>query len=306
MNQLFTIYSSNYKPISFRERYFYDYYEIIHSFLKQKLTNVEIDRLLKPMLSDNGSIKWYGNQTGEFKRITEWDSSIASNVRSEFNQFIQKTQDLANSLKAKRDIENAEWGTLIGELFQHERIILINNNSGNWAMLWGWDFMSNDENRLPRLDPSRKPILPEVVDPLPDDKKDDNAGPTAVNHSIKTGEQGPTFTNQNPSSPKDSTTNTTTIDEPLEEEKPIRTNTPYQNRIGCLGRIKRLLRWISYRFWALFWLIIYTLFIIWLCRYCSKPNCDAYCQKLKKTKKELLDLERRVRERCDTTYVKPN
>ena len=78
-----------------------------------------------------------------------------------------------------------------------------------------------------------------------------------------------------------------------------------QNRIGCFGRIKRWLRWISYRFWGLFWLLIYTLLIIWLCKYCDRPNCDAYCEKLKKTKEELKRLEERVRERCDTTYVKP-
>ncbi len=76
------------------------------------------------------------------------------------------------------------------------------------------------------------------------------------------------------------------------------------NNVGCLGRIVRILRWISYRFWGLFWLIIYTLLVIWLCRYCNRPNCDAYCEKLKETKKELKLLEERVRERCDSTYVR--
>ena len=35
-----------------------------------------------------------------------------------------------------------------------------------------------------------------------------------------------------------------------------------------------------------------------------KPNCDDYCNEMKKTKKELERLEERVRERCDTSYIK--
>lgn len=295
MNQLFTINSSNYKPISFRERYFYDYYDIVHSFLRSKLNAAEIERLLKPMLATEGNIHWYGVQEGEFTRITEADPNIANAVKQAFSSFISKAQELGNSLKSKRDSDNLEWGNLITELFKHERIILIVNSQGQWAMLWGWDFMSNDENKLPNLEPSRKPQAVNVIG------ENEAAGEEKPNVDIP----------QTVTEPKPMNVEPVIVEEPViikePEPEPIGTDTIiYRERMGCLGRIKHLLRWISYRFWGLFWLLVYTLFIIWLCRYCGRPNCDAYCEKLKKTKKELIDLERRVRERCDTTYVKPN
>ena len=264
MNLLYSINSTNYKPISFRERYFYDYYEIINSFLKTKLNAKDNNRLLKPMLNGDGNINWYGDYSGDFKRLTEWDPQIINKVKLEFEQFILATQELAKSLKNKQDDDNKAWGDLISDLFQHDCNILINNDQGEWGILWGWDFMTNGENKLPELErfvapiPSPDPIPSPIPIPVP--------------------------------SPE----------EPEEEEKEV-----LKQRMGCFGRIKHFLRWVSYRFWALFWLIIYTLLIIWLCRHCDRPNCDAYCEKLKKTKEELKHLEERVRERCDTTYVKP-
>jgi len=236
-----------------------------------------------------------GVQEGEFTRITEADPNIANAVKQAFSSFISKAQELGNSLKSKRDSDNLEWGNLITELFKHERIILIVNSQGQWAMLWGWDFMSNDENKLPNLEPSRKPQAVNVIG------ENEAAGEEKPNVDIP----------QTVTEPKPMNVEPVIVEEPViieePEPEPIGTDTIiYRERMGCLGRIKHLLRWISYRFWGLFWLLVYTLFIIWLCRYCGRPNCDAYCEKLKKTKKELIDLERRVRERCDTTYVKPN
>jgi hypothetical protein len=298
MNQLFTINSSNYKPISFRERYFYDYYDIVHSFLRSKLSAEEIERLLKPMLATEGNIHWYGVQEGEFTRITEADPDISNAVKAEFNSFIAKAQELGNVLKSKRDSDNLEWGNLITELFRHERIILINNRHGEWAMLWGWDFMSNNENRLPTLEPSRKPK--QIIEEQEKEEliKEETNPSSSTNHN---GANIPPIMHDPELMDDDES-----IIEEVEAEPTGKETIVYRERMGCLGRIRHWLRWISYRFWGLFWLLIYTLFIIWLCRYCDRPNCDAYCEKLKKTKKELMDLERRVRERCDTTYVKPN
>lgn len=299
MNLLHSINSKNYKPISFRERYFYDYYDIINSFLKTKLDQEDINRLLKPMLIGAGEISWYGNYSGDFKRLTEWDEKIITNVRTEFEQFIVKIQQLATTLKNKRDIENTEWGNLISDLFQHEHIILINNNQGEWGILWGWDFMTNDENRLPILEPSRKEPEPEEIDEQKeDDKPDDDSG---GDDSGRDKAGGDVSGGDVSGGDEDGGDEDGGVEDDPESEKTV----IYSERMGCLGRIKHFLRWVSYRFWALFWFFIYTLLIIWLCRYCDRPNCDAYCEKLKKTKEELKRLEERVRERCDTTYVKP-
>jgi hypothetical protein len=304
MNLLFSINSSNYKPISFRERYFYDFYEIVDSFLASKLDVEDKNRLLKPMIAAGGQINWYGNYEGVFKRLSECEPNIAEKVKSELNAFIEKTVELSTSLKNKRDADNAEWGNLIANLFQHDRIILIANDNSDWAILWGWDFMSNNENKLPKLEPTYKSETKIEVEPSVDEQ---------VVNKDNTIESVTTFAQKIKSKDADSSQKPKEVwqDEIRQEveDEPLFVADPkvnYSERIGCLGRIKRLLRWISYRFWALFWLIIYTLLIIWLCRYCDRPNCDEYCEKLKKTKEELKDLEERVRERCDTTYVKPH
>jgi hypothetical protein len=286
MNHLYTLNSTNYIPISFKDRYFYDYYDIVHSFLGAKLASSETERLLRPMILTDGNIHWYGSQEGSYHRITEIEPLVANTIKQEFNSFIQKTQEIASSLKAKNDADNAQWGNLISELFQHERIILIGTEHGTWAILWGWDFLSNNENKLPFLEPTVKPI----TDPNPEVKSDVEVD----NMEIKTGIIGVP--------PSGGFEVPIITDEPT---PPPREEGPNNNsRMGCLGQIKRVLRWISYRFWGLFWLIIYTLLIIYLCRRCARPNCDPYCKELNKTKKELLDLERRVRERCDTAYLK--
>ena len=302
MNLLFSINSSNYKPISFRERYFYDFYDIVDSFLATKLDSEDKNRLLKPMLASGGQINWYGKYEGDFKRLNDCNTNVSEKVKFEFNRFIEKTDELSSSLKNKRDSDNSEWGNLIANLFQHDRIILIANDKSDWGILWGWDFMSNNENKLPKLEPTYKP---EIIEPEQPIENPIDTEETGVKEVI-TNEPKVTIIGVDPT-PKPENIIVDEINEE-EEVEPLdvtETKVIYAERIGFLGRIKRLLRWISYRFWALFWLIIYTLLIIWLCRYCDRPNCDAYCEKLKKTKEELNDLERRVRERCDTTYVKP-
>jgi hypothetical protein len=306
MNLLFSINSSNYKPISFRERYFYDFYDIVDSFLATKLDSEDKNRLLKPMLASGGQINWYGKYEGDFKRLNDCNPIISEKVKFEFNTFIEKTDELSSSLKNKRDADNTEWGNLIANLFQHDRIILIANDHSDWGILWGWDFMSNNENKLPKLEPTFKPKPKDEEeqadeDPIVSDD-DDKIKDVKTNQPIVT-----TTTVDPTPNPEDIIEDEVEEDE-KEDDEPVGAEPKaiYVERVGCLGRIKRLLRWISYRFWALFWLILYTLLIIWLCRYCDRPNCDAYCEKLKKTKEELKDLEQRVRERCDTTYVKPH
>lgn len=303
MNLLFSINSSNYKPISFRERYFYDFYDIVDSFLATKLDPEDKNRLLKPMLVSGGQINWYGKYEGDFKRLNDCNTSVSEKVKFEFNAFIEKTDELSSSLKNKRDSDNSEWGNLIANLFQNDRIILIANDKSDWGILWGWDFMSNNENKLPKLEPTYKPEIIETEQPVEEPIDTEETGVKEVISN----EPKVTITGVDPTPKPENII----VDEIKEEEEvePLGVNETkviYAERIGFLGKIKRLLRWISYRFWALFWLIIYTLLIIWLCRYCDRPNCDAYCEKLKKTKEELKDLERRVRERCDTTYVKPH
>ncbi len=292
MNLLYSTYSNNYTPISFRDRYLYDTYEIIISFLRGKLSSQELTRLLKPVIKANGEIAWYGNMEGSFSKINELPEERAQAIKFEFDHFIKKCKSISYPLTSKKDIDSQEWGNLLDTLFQHDKIILISNETGDWGILWGWDFKTQNENRLPVLPPSIKPVVPESE---PESQNEEKVTPSPAQ---------PTSINS-----KNLENNIPHERPPIREEEPIEV-IPVVNpivakhRVGFWGRIKRILRWISYRFWGLFWLIIYTLLIIWLCKSCNKPDCGALCNDLEKTKQELLDLQKRVHERCDTTYVK--
>ena len=289
MKLLYSTYSNNYTPISFRDRYLYDTYEIIISFLRGKLSPQELDKLLKPVLNANGEIAWYGNMNGSFSKINELSEERAQQLKLEFDQFLKKCKSISYPLTAKKDIDSKEWGNLLDTLFQHDKIILIGNENGDWGMLWGWDFKTQNDNRLPVLPPSIKPAVPVSE---PEVRQEEPVTPAPVQ---------PTF--QNTQYTEQPTSGAIKEEQPI-PVVPIIDPAIVKHRVGFWERIKRILRWISYRFWGLFWLIIYTLLIIWLCKSCNKPDCGAMCNDLEKTKQELLDLQNRVHERCDTTYVK--
>ena len=78
-----------------------------------------------------------------------------------------------------------------------------------------------------------------------------------------------------------------------------------RKRLGFWASLRRLLRWLSYRFWGLMMLIVYTLLVIFLTRKCSvskDPNCDKFHQ----IENELKELEGRIKERCQDTLTTPN
>jgi len=290
MNLIYSTYSNNYTPISFRDRYLYDTYEIIISFLRGKLSPGELDKLLKPVLNPNGEIAWYGKMSGTFSKINELPEEPARRVREEFDIFLKKCKSIATPLAVKKDIDSQEWGNLLNTLFQHEKIILIANEYAEWGILWGWDFKTQNDNRLPVLPPSIKPVIP-VEAPI---AAKEVTPPVQVTNPIQ---------NTQYTAPA-----AAAVIPPVQPVEPAMAGVQSvpidpKKRVGFFGWIKRILRWISYRFWGLFWLIIYTLLVIWLCKSCNKPNCDAMCNELEKTKQDLLKLQERVHERCDTTHV---
>jgi hypothetical protein len=156
---------------------------------------------------------------------------------------------------------------------------LVGSDSGKWAMLWGWDFRNREENRLPVINFPKE----EVVESPP------VTGSSDIPNNLHANKQF--FTE-----PIASVTS-----EGGKMENEIRAAQTYKNNVGCIGRIVRWLRWVSYRFWALFWLLIYTLLIVWLTRYFSDPQCEECCDQLMRTKQDLEQLEVRIKERCDST-----
>lgn len=294
MHNVFNFSTMDYVPVSFRDGYLYDTYDIITSYLKNKLTEEELSRLLKPVKAGNGSINWFGKYERSYERLSSVEPAVGEKIRREFHQFLDKTKKISEPLLYSQDADSKEWANLIDALFNPQRIILVGNNFGQWAVLWGWDFKNREENKLPDLPPEKKETPRNLEETQTSIKPIIPIPP-----SIPT----PTPTYSNSSNPNQGNIPTPELEEeevtegfniaPMEEEKEFG-----KHNVGCFGRIIRMLRWISYRFWGLFWLIMYTLLIIWLCRYCRPNNCEG----IEKTKRQLDSLHERVKIKCDTTY----
>jgi len=286
MTHVFTLNSTDYVPVSFKDRYLFDTYDIITSYLKTKMSLDDLRRLLKPSLTQGGQIKWYGAFDTELARLSDLPQPIAEKIKGEFHKFLQKANSVSSPLLSSRDADSREWGTLISELFQAEKIILIGSKDGQWAMLWGWDFRNREENRLPVISFPRE-----------DDAKSGNEQKST--QSVFDSQS------ENTDQPTRKKEDDVEIDktEKIQIVHEVVSKSPVHN-IGCIGRIVRLLRWISYRFWALFWLIMYTLIVMLLTRHFSKTECDDCCKQLQKTREELEIIDQRIRDRCDSLNVR--
>ena len=266
MNKLFTLDITKYKAISFQSKYLYQDFSAVRSMLKnQSLDDTLTQRLLEPKLSGE-FIDWYGNYSGDFKRISDLDKQFTDVILSEFHNFIQHTNGIIQKLEYSRDSDAQSWGGYFKELFNENTIILLGNSeTKDWVMLWGFEFNNQKENLYVKganIDGPKKKSNEDEI------KNEEESRSKDFPKNIETEEEN-----------EKGEINEAPLVIPIEAPGPEK----IQNRIGCFGRIKRWLIWISYRFWGLFWLLIYTLLIIWLCKYCDRPNCDAYCEKLKKT-----------------------
>lgn len=297
MKKVFSIHNSEYTPISFRNRYLYDSYNQITSFLQGKLSSNDLKRLLKPVLQDNGEIGWYSSSETILYKLEELDDKTTEIIKTEFHSFLSRTNEISTFLKSSQDKDKKEWGLMIDSLFNADKIILLGNSDNEWAMLWGWDFQKYNENKLPY-----KPSPPKVAQSTEDASKSETASKSGNSAEGKQYTEPTPSQNQNNNSDNiDNKDNMGPTVTPITEKAQV--IDPAYNlsrRQGCFGWIKRILRWISYRFWGLFWLIIYTLFVILLCKHFFKPDCSGYIKQLEHSRIELEKLEQHIRERCDS------
>ena len=95
------------------------------------------------------------------------------------------------------------------------------------------------------------------------------------------------------------------VEEPISIPDPIIPIVPivpiFLRRISFGERIKRIFRWITYRFWGLMMLIVFVLLILCLCKHCCRKEDD--CSKYQDIDKVQQKHEMRVKERCPKTTV---
>ena len=273
MRNIFSISTKEFQPISFGGNYLHNNYENLVSFLKIKFKN-EKQRLSKPIQKDEKSFDFFGNFKKPLKRISTYDSSIQDEILVSYNEYLEKVGALSKRLIRSDNKDEQDWGEILKCVFNRDDNIVISDGH-DWILVWGWSFRNKEENYIPLT------TIPEK--------------PEEINtESITTGTLITPLSVQEELAPEENPAEE--VKEEAIEEQPIENSK--KSKVGFFGYIKRFFRWISYRFWGLMMLILYTLLVLCICRYCCKRECPDNCLELKETEQELIKIKERLNERC--------
>lgn len=278
MRRIYTISTKEFLPISYQGNYLHNNYDNLVSFLKIKLKN-EKNRLAKPIQKDDKSFDFFGDFISPLKRITTFEQSKQDELLISYNDYLSKVESISNSLIRSKNKDEQDWGQILKCVFNRDDNIIISDGN-DWVLVWGWSFRNKAENYIPLT------TIPEKT-------------PEAENTTISPAPPTSNYeapTQQAPFSEDIDEEDEELINEELINEESIETNK--KSKVGFFGYIKRFFRWISYRFWGLMMLIIYTLLILCICRYCCEKECPDNCSELKKTEQELIKIKERLNERC--------
>lgn len=271
MRNIFTISTKEFQPISFGGNYLHDNYDNLVSFLKLKFKD-EKQRLAKPIQKDEKSFDFFGDFKKPLKRISTYDKSIQDEILLSYNEYLEKVGKLSKRMTRSDNKDEQDWGAILKCVFNRDDNIIISDGQ-DWILVWGWSFRNKEENYIPLTTIPEKTEEPAGITPIP---------PPITKVEVI-----------------DEHTETPPIEEEEEEvivEQPLDVNK--KSKVGFFGYIKRFFRWISYRFWGLMMLILYTLLILCICRYCCEKECPDNCSELKKTEQELIKIKERLNERC--------
>ena len=266
MNLIYTTYTDQFHPVSFTDNYLYENYQRVVAFLKTRIKSDEFRSFAKPVLVDN-RIDWYADAHGTMISIVEHSAEHQKKVEESYVSLRRKIHQIIHQLKSQTDQENVVWANLLETIFNTEDNLLVSNGN-DWALIWGWKFRNTLHYVTPNFfeEPDDNPvnkeseIIPTIIDTVP----------TAPQEELKE-------------------------DIPEDELKfAAPAEVKIKPKLSFWERIKRFLRWITYRFWGLMLMILFVLLVCCLCRKCSssKEKCPNSIEK------ELDRLDQRVKDRC--------
>ena len=275
MRNIFTISTKDFQPISFEGNYLHDNYDNLVSFLKIKLKN-EKNRLAKPLQRDEKSFDFFGDFNKPLKRISTFEQSKQDEILISYDEYLNKVETISNRLIRSKNKDEQDWGAILKSVFNRDDNIIISDGD-DWILVWGWSFRNKAENYVPL---TTIPEKEEVIEPstTPPGSIPASAPISSLHEKV------------------DEDPQTEEIEEELMEKETLKTHK--KSKVGFFGYIKRFFRWISYRFWGLMMLILYTLLVLCICRYCCNQECPDNCSELKKTEQELIKIKERLNERC--------
>jgi len=264
MNLIYTTYTDQFQPVSFADNYLYENYQRVAAFLKSRIKSDDFKAFAKPVLLNN-RIDWFSDASGLMKPISEFNEAHQKEIEEKYVSLRRNIYRITSQLKNHPDQENTIWGKLIDAIFNTEDNLLVSNGT-DWAVIWGWKFRNVLHFITPNFFEESAP-QPEKNEPT-----------VEISVPTQTIEISPDSTVQE--------------DELTPNPKYVDPKTKV--RLSFWERIKRFLRWLTYRFWGLLLLILAIMLICCICRKCS--NRDDKCPNT--IEKELDRLNQRIKDRC--------
>jgi subtilisin family serine protease len=172
MNKFTTISTKDYTPLSYKEEYFHNKYELIQSFISEKIGEDFSDILAMPVIKER-DVEWYTKSERKFKRVSEYPKSEQDKILSIYWNKINKINELSASFTSSDSFDKKRWAKLVNEVFNSNNNIVFSDGE-NIVLLWGWKFNALEENYVPpppiisTVDESENHVISEPIDnPIP-------------------------------------------------------------------------------------------------------------------------------------------
>ena len=164
MNKFTAISTKDYSPLSYKEEYFHDKYELIQSFISKNIGKDFSDILAIPVIKDR-EVEWYTKSERKFKRVSEYNKSEQDKILSIYWQKINKINDLSASFSSSNSFDKKRWAKLVNDVFNSNNNIVFSDGE-NIVLLWGWKFNALEENYFPpqinnQVDQSKNDVISE-------------------------------------------------------------------------------------------------------------------------------------------------
>ena len=147
MNKFTTISTKDYVPLSHKEEYFHNKYELIKSFLQKEFGDDYANILALPQIR-NREVDWNSKYSSVLKRVSNFSKSEQKKVLDIYWIKINKIKKLTSSFHNSNSDEKREWANLLDEAFNSDNNIVFSDGK-NIVLLWGWKFNASEENYVP-------------------------------------------------------------------------------------------------------------------------------------------------------------
>lgn len=315
MKSFYAFSTSDYTPVSLKNRYMSEYYDQAKSLLKTQFNNPAITGLIAKENRMGKTVQWQTAYSGEFKRISEFDEQTQAYLSDKFCMLRDQVLNYFEEKSKHQKGGNAsEWKEIFTQIFNPTNLIIFSNGE-DISIVWGWALMNN-ENYLPFLNYTKKiESVPtsDSIEPVEAINEGDgtDSGVDEGDDIIITGiKEAPTDEKEDPIEIllDGEGKKVGKIEEIVEEEKPFeevkQPEKPASNWFfACLNWLERIFK----RLWWLILLLLLFIFLLFLFKKCGHfgtiTGKESEETQKKEELKKILPKEPRKRPPIDTTKI---